>query len=583
MKRSIQSNSTPALRRRGVTLVEMLVTVAMLVIIMTILVQVFQAATGALSAAQSIQQIDDQLKLLDSTLRSDLAGVTAKFTPPLDPAQNLGYFEYGENDYSDVQGEDTDDYIRFTAKAPAGRPFTGRAFLPPTTSLANMTVAQQAQYLANQPVAITSEYAEIIYFLRNGNLYRRVLLVAPELQSSIVPTFNNTGYFVDAGGNLTITNTLTPAGLGGFQVSWQGANDLSARPDGTGPNINVLTGLKPATTQAGSQAQQTIILNTLGDLTNRENRFAYSRFSNDFLNLSNGNALGPDGLADDLNGDNVPDYYPTLYASLFPNAGGGPAGSIGPVDINGNPIQLVYESDYNNANNDGFVRGFTNLLGFPFVFPGAYSRNQALTGGKGLPPVDAAGWIHAPSPYALVPGNGNCAVVTFDGSPSVYLQNMNQNPIDLGDNLPTLSLLASEPLNVGKGGPTAAGLDQSWWGFPTWRETLSPLWTDPTVQVNVGPVNLAVAGTPPVGGTPIPQQPQGIVPLTPAEVSAGVVNAYSPGKTPTRTCCPPREPLPAGGTTRILLATAGATTLLAPLSFSRPPARSGSTRAGKTT
>ena len=31
-----------------------------------------------------------------------------------------------------------------------------------------------------QPITITSQVAEIIYFLRNGNLYRRVLLVAPE-------------------------------------------------------------------------------------------------------------------------------------------------------------------------------------------------------------------------------------------------------------------------------------------------------------------------------------------------------------------------------------------------------------------
>ena len=42
-----------------------------------------------------------------------------------------------------------------------------------------------------QPITVTSEYAEIIYFLRNGNLYRRVLLVAPELQSAIVPSVNN--------------------------------------------------------------------------------------------------------------------------------------------------------------------------------------------------------------------------------------------------------------------------------------------------------------------------------------------------------------------------------------------------------
>ena len=47
-----------------------------------------------------------------------------------------------------------------------------------------------------QPITITSEYAEIIYFLRNGNLYRRVLLVAPERQSAIVPTINNPASFI---------------------------------------------------------------------------------------------------------------------------------------------------------------------------------------------------------------------------------------------------------------------------------------------------------------------------------------------------------------------------------------------------
>ena len=110
----------------------MLVTVAVLVIIMTILVQIFQSATGALTAAQTIQELDNQLRLLDSTIRSDLGGATARFTPPLDPAQGLGYFEYGENEFADLQGEDSDDYIRFTAQAPPGQPFTGRMWVKST-------------------------------------------------------------------------------------------------------------------------------------------------------------------------------------------------------------------------------------------------------------------------------------------------------------------------------------------------------------------------------------------------------------------------------------------------------------------
>ena len=90
-------------------------------------------------------------------------------TPPLDPKDNLGYFEYGENSFADNQGDDTDDYLRFTVKAPEGQPFSGRVLVPAATG---------------QPILITSQYAEVIYFLRNGNLYRRVLLIVPERQSS---------------------------------------------------------------------------------------------------------------------------------------------------------------------------------------------------------------------------------------------------------------------------------------------------------------------------------------------------------------------------------------------------------------
>src|SRR5262249_12477190 len=146
--------------------------------------------------------------------------------PPLDPALNLGYFEYIENEFADVQGEDSDDCLRFTAKAPAGQPFTGRAFLFPSAlpGGGTLTRAQLTSYLLSQPVTITSEYAEIIYFLRNGNLYRRVLLIAPEMQTSIAPSAGN--QFFVAGG----LRRFSPGALGALPVSWQGVNDLSAHP-----------------------------------------------------------------------------------------------------------------------------------------------------------------------------------------------------------------------------------------------------------------------------------------------------------------------------------------------------------------
>ncbi len=51
-------------------------------------------------------------------------------------------------------------------------------------------------------------------------------------------------------------------------------------------------------------------------LTNRENRFAAPRFSDDFFDFVNGN-FKPDGYSDDHNGDKMPDLYPSLYPNLF--------------------------------------------------------------------------------------------------------------------------------------------------------------------------------------------------------------------------------------------------------------------------
>src|SRR5271157_464514 len=450
VKPSLRDDVRIATRRRGVTLVEMLVTLAVLLIMMVAIVNIFQAATGALNSAQVYQELDNQLRLLDSTIRSDLNGVTCKLTPPNNPQNNPGYLEYGENEFADVQGEDSDDYIRFTAKAPAGRPFTGRMWVPPPNA-ANLTQAQaQTLFLAGyQPITTTSDYAEIIYFLRNGNLYRRVLLVVPERQYSIVPTTNNTATIVYTGGGTVSGLPFQPVGLNSAMVSWQGMNDISAHPAPTGDPTVLGT-------------NNSVVLNTLANLSNRENRWAYQRFANDFQNnltgLGGPPPGGPDNLADDFNGDNVPDYYPTLYSETVSNNPPNP-----PTSVFTNPNTLIFEPPYGPL-----VPAHRNLMAFPYVFPGAYSRPQTL----GAPPNTNNtnyGWIHSPEPI-VVDALGNPYQYDVANQALPYLQNLNHNPIDLGDNLPLPS--------SGNGGV------QTWWGFPTWRETLSPFWTDPTWQVN---------------------------------------------------------------------------------------------------
>ncbi len=434
----------------------MLVTLAVLLLMMTAVVKIFQAATSSLNSAQVYQELENQLRQLDTTLRMDLSGVTCKMTPPNDPANNPGYFEYGENEFADGQGEDGDDYIRFTAKAPAGKPFTGRMWIPPHgfPGLVN------APY---QPITVTSEFAEIIYFLRNGNLYRRVLLVAPERQSTIVPTqsftggTNNQGTISNGVGG-TVSFNFLPNALGGsLQTSWQGMNDFSAHPAPSGPDPNIVL------------SHNAIVLNTLGHLANRENRAFHQRFANDFLSNVNPSVTSPDNVADDVNGDNVPDYYPTLYPEAYGHAVG--AG------------QLIYEPFY------GSFGRYAVGVRFPYVFPGAYSWPQLLDGG-----VAPYGWIHSPNPQYYNAATNSA--VAFDTNPLLYLQGLNHHPVDLGDSLPIPPFGAAA---------TGTIYNTTWWGFPTWRETLSPNWVDPSWQVNG--VNLSQ----PYG---LPPRPANVFPTT---------------------------------------------------------------------
>ncbi len=407
--------------RRGVTLVEMLVTVGLLVLVMTILVQIFQSATGALSAQRAYAGLDQDIRRADTFLRQDLSGTTARMTPPLNPAEGLGYFTYGENALADLQGEDTDDYLAFTAKAPPGRPFSGTMMVG--SDQRNSGTGMPISY---KRVPISSDFAEIVYFLRNGNLYRRVFLILPrELQGGVTP-----GLPLGAGVGWGYDSSyVSPAtGLYGLPVGWQGLNDLSARPS--------------AFSATASYAPH---LNTLGDLTNRENRAFSPRFANDFINNGTG-ALVPDGIPDDQNGDGVPDWYPTMYPNL-----------VNRVGTNWVVNQLI------PPGHPGAAAFWNNCLAFPYVYPGAFSRPD--------PNTIATRRSHSLDPSVATP-TGRPAFGTYLDPP------YNHSPLDLDD-----------PLGV-------PGAGQTWWGFPTKKETASPFWTDPVKRLN-DPASMPMAALDP--------------------------------------------------------------------------------------
>ncbi len=299
---------------------------------------------------------------------------------------------------------------------------------------------------------MTSQYAEVIYFLRNGNLYRRVLLIAPERQGSI------TDFTTANGSTGSLQSLYVPSALA-TNASWYAVNDISARPT----NVGALTGTRTD-----------IKLNTMGDLTNRENRWSYPRFCNDYVTHGIPGTIAPDGQVDDENaatigttvlyGDGAPDYYPTLYGPVF-----GATNSVAGV---ANPrVWDFYPLGSNNAVPAQRIPSY-DTMAFPYIFPGSYSKPDPNTRGFGL--------IHTPNPI-LWSASLNKTYLS-------YLQTLNHAPIDVGDSLPF---------------PQAT---ETWWGLPTWRESLSPYWNDP-----FWPLYLQD----PLTGKQ-PSQPRGLGPVNPA-------------------------------------------------------------------
>jgi hypothetical protein len=84
-------------------------------------------------------------------------------------------------------------------------------------------------------------------------------------------------------------------------------------------------------------------------------------------------------------------------------------------------------------------------MAFPFIFPNSYSQ---------------------PDPFSVTNGLGRIHSIDPSWNAAGVNPNLNHNPIDLGDSL-------SSPTGL-----------QTWWGFPTWRETASPFWVDPIKRIN---------------------------------------------------------------------------------------------------
>ena len=210
----------------GFTLVEMLVAVTIVLLMMSMFAQLFQLAGGSVSQQRGIMENDQRARSVQTIIKADLDKRTFRLVIPFvaneqvdrqaseaDLVHRRGYLYYSENDPLN----DADDMLQFTVDSELTTfnsdttQFVGYSLpLSPSGS----TATQTKQYLydprhQNQPeidddifdVNYTSRSpaAEVSYFLRNGSLYRRIVLVRQENEGDANPQpvddENHTDYF----------------------------------------------------------------------------------------------------------------------------------------------------------------------------------------------------------------------------------------------------------------------------------------------------------------------------------------------------------------------------------------------------
>lgn len=281
--------------RQGLTLVEMLVTVAITLIIMAAVVNIFASIGKGVQDRRAIIEISNQLRIARTLLAQDLARATATTLPPRDPSSGEGYFEYVEGIHTDwfptriADGQTVADVGNLelqdhaTWLAPKGRTASGRdanggederTFDDPVVTqyqdyrrlglsglgdfddVLAFTVRSQGEPFIGRfgNTTIKSYEAEVIWFAIENppvprgdprylgepgmrTVYRRVLLIAPWLEPQLA-----------AEGAADVASS---EGLRSFYRR----HDVSAR-------IDLETGRW--------------VPNSLADLTKRENRFAHA-------------------------------------------------------------------------------------------------------------------------------------------------------------------------------------------------------------------------------------------------------------------------------------------------------------------
>jgi prepilin-type N-terminal cleavage/methylation domain-containing protein len=189
--------NTPRVRR-AFTLVEMLVAMTLVLLMMTLFGEIFGLATGAMNLQRAIAENDQQIRTLSTVMRGDLQKRTFRNSIPFFPLESQddpttsfngreGYFYISLNSTNNA----VDNVLQFTVRSTIldelkddTRYYGSAARLDTASFLANGNQPEHDDGEINPNGAGASTAAEVTYFVRSGNLYRRQMLIRDPLAAT---------------------------------------------------------------------------------------------------------------------------------------------------------------------------------------------------------------------------------------------------------------------------------------------------------------------------------------------------------------------------------------------------------------
>ena len=181
-----------AMSRAGFTLVEMMVSVALVLLMMSMFAAIFQLAAGSTSTQRGIAQNDQRARSITTTLRSDLDSRTFRNVipfirgedqnnTPIDFTARAGFIQIVTND----PANGLDDTLLLTVRdETTGYYGSGPQLMDPSVTTAftgnnnfvdNPNQPEMDDSVITTNGTTTSTAAQIAYFVRDGSLFRRVL------------------------------------------------------------------------------------------------------------------------------------------------------------------------------------------------------------------------------------------------------------------------------------------------------------------------------------------------------------------------------------------------------------------------